>query len=35
MTTQVQVAREASLSEKSLMQPHDLVRETAPIRIDW
>jgi len=35
MTTQVQVAREASLSEKSLMHPHDLVRQTAPIKIDW
>jgi len=35
MTTHVQVAREASLSAKSLMHPHDLVRETAPIKIDW
>jgi hypothetical protein len=35
MTTQVQVAREASVSGRSLMQPHDLERETAPIKIDW
>jgi hypothetical protein len=35
MTTQEQVPREASLSEEPLMPPHDPVRETAPIKIDW